>query len=108
MVPRKRESDKKPKLTADAVARWGVYGRNSTEDQAENETVQIQVDFLRRYAELNQLDIHDYYLDEGVSGASPFHERPHGARLLEDAKQGRIQGVLFYRVNRLGRRLLVV
>jgi site-specific DNA recombinase len=47
------------------------------------------------------------YADDGVSGTIPLHERPEGRRLLEDAKEGKFSTVLVYRLDRLGRSLLV-
>jgi site-specific DNA recombinase len=48
------------------------------------------------------------YADDGVSGTSPIHERPEGRRLLEDAKAGAFGTLLVYRLDRLGRSLLVI
>lgn len=94
--------------TAQAIERVALYARVSTEDQADAETIQAQVDFLRRYADLHAIHVVAEYLDDGVSGTIPLAERPHGARLLADAKDGKITTVIFYRVSRLGRRLAVV
>ena len=43
------------------------------------------------------------YADDGVSGVIPLHERPAGARLLRDAREGRFQTVLVYKLARLAR-----
>ena len=40
--------------------------------------------------------------------ARPSNERPEGRRLLEDAKAGRFDTVLVYKLDRLGRSLLVI
>ncbi len=48
------------------------------------------------------------YKDEAISGTVPMHERPEGRRLLEDAKTGAFETVLVYRLDRVGRSLLVV
>jgi site-specific DNA recombinase len=50
----------------------------------------------------------DVYEDDGVSGTIPLHERPGGRRLLEDAKEGKFSAVLVYKLDRLGRSLLVI
>jgi site-specific DNA recombinase len=50
----------------------------------------------------------DTYADDGVSGTIPLHERPEGRRLLEDAKAGKFDTVLVYKLDRLGRSLLVI
>jgi site-specific DNA recombinase len=38
----------------------------------------------------------------------PLHERPAGCELLEDAKAGKFDVVLVYKLDRVGRTLLVV
>ena len=43
-----------------------------------------------------------------MSGTIPLHERPEGKRLLDDAKAGKFGTVLVYRLDRLGRSLLVI
>jgi site-specific DNA recombinase len=48
------------------------------------------------------------YADDGVSGTTPLHERPEGRRLLEDAKADKFDAVLVYKLDRLGRSLLVI
>ena len=87
--------------------RVAVYARTSSDEQAENETIEVQREFLHRYCELHGLEVAGEYLDDGVTGTIPLAKRPHGARLLHDAKAGTFGGVLFYRVSRLGRRLAV-
>jgi DNA invertase Pin-like site-specific DNA recombinase len=41
-------------------------------------------------------------------GNHPLHERPEGRRLLEEAKEDKFVAALVYRLDRLGRALLVV
>ena len=86
----------------DKPKRVALYGRVSTEDQAERQTIQAQVDFLRGFCKLYGLEIADEYLDDGISGAIPLHERPKGPRLLGDAWT-LFSTVLVYRLDRLGR-----
>lgn len=97
-----------PAASSAQVERVALYSRVSSEDQADTETIQVQVEFLRRYAELHGLHVVDEYLDDGVSGTIPLEDRPAGARLVADARAGRLSTVIFYRVSRLGRRLAVV
>ena len=85
--------------------RVACYARVSTEDQAERQTVQAQIDFDRRYCELHGLTIAGIYVDDGISGTVPLDERPDGRRLVEDAKAGAFTMVLVYRLDRLGRSL---
>jgi len=43
------------------------------------------------------------FADDGVSGTVPFSERPQSGKLLDLAKQGKIEEVIVYRLDRLGR-----
>jgi site-specific DNA recombinase len=88
--------------TNQAVA---IYARVSTEDQAERETIQNQLGFLRRFVDLHALPFVDEYVDDGISGTVPLADRPEGQRLLIDAEAGRFGSVLVYRIDRLGRSL---
>lgn len=88
--------------TATAVA---LYARVSTEDQAERQTIQAQLDFLRKYCDLHQIPVAGEYVDDGISGTVPLDRRPEGRRLLDDAEARRFGAVLAYRVDRLGRSL---
>lgn len=90
------------------VRRVALYCRVSTEDQAERDTVQAQVDFLHKYADLHELVITGEYIDDGYSGTMTLEERPEGKRLLEDAQAGRFAAVAVYRLDRLGRSLKVL
>src|ERR687893_754538 len=82
--------------------------RVSSEEQRERETIEIQDEFLSQYCRLYGLDVAGVYKDDGVSGTIPLHERPEGRRLLEDAQAGRFDAVLVYKLDRLGRSLLVI
>ena len=82
--------------------------RVSSEEQRDRETIKIQRDFLKEYCRLYGLDVTGVYADDGVSGTIPLHERTEGRRLLEDAREGKFQTVLLYRLDRLGRSLLVI
>jgi site-specific DNA recombinase len=88
--------------------RVGVLLRVSSEEQRDRETIEIQRDFLNEYCRLYGQEIADIYADDGVSGTIPLHERPEGRRLLEDAKAGKFATLLVYRLDRLGRSLLVI
>jgi site-specific DNA recombinase len=92
-------------VSVPAVIRAACYARVSTEDQAERQTVQAQTDFERRYCDLHGIVIAGFYVDDGISGATPLEDRPEGRRLLEDAAAGAFDIVLVYRLDRLGRSL---
>src|SRR5919112_5683548 len=82
--------------------------RVSSEEQRERETIEIQREFLQEYCRLYSLEVVQIYADDGVSGTVPLQERPEGRRLLEDAKEGKFSTLLVYRLDRLGRSLLVI
>jgi site-specific DNA recombinase len=71
--------------------RIAVYARVSRENQADRGTIAAQVDFLRRYADLNGLTIVSKYHDEAVAGPTPLVKRPEGLRMLQDARAGQFQ-----------------
>ena len=83
-----------------------IYCRVSTDEQANNSTIENQVrnskDFLKNN---NSYEVYDYYKDDGVSGSIPFSERPAGKRLIEDAREGKFSHVIVNSTDRLGRSL---
>jgi site-specific DNA recombinase len=82
-----------------------LYCRVSSEAQADRGTIAAQADFLRRYADLNSLDVAHEYHDEAVTGPTPLLHRPAGLRMVQDARAGKFRVVLFYRVDRFARSL---
>jgi site-specific DNA recombinase len=91
-----------------ATERVALYLRVSSEEQRDRETIEIQREFLEQYCGLYELEVADTYEDDGISGTIPLHERPEGRRLLQDVREGNVQMVLVYRLDRLGRSLLVI
>jgi site-specific DNA recombinase len=88
--------------------RVALYLRVSSEEQRDRETIEIQREFLEQYRSLYELEVAEKYEDDGASGTVPLHERPEGRRLLEDAREGKFQVVLVYKLDRLGRSLLII
>jgi site-specific DNA recombinase len=97
-----------PDRHEDGAERIALLLRVSSEEQRERETIEIQREFLQEYCRLYSLEVAKIYADDGVSGTIPLHERPEGRRLLEDAKEGKFSTLLVYRLDRLGRSLLVI
>lgn len=80
-----------------------IYCRVSTEEQAtEGFSIHAQKDKLTKYASINDWDIVDYYVDDGISGKN-LTERPEVSRLIEDVNKGKIKNVLIYKLDRLTR-----
>ena len=88
--------------------RVALYLRVSSDEQRERQTIQTQREFLSEYARVMELEVVDTYPDDGVLGTIPLEERSEGRRLLEDAKAGKFDTVLVYKLDRLGRTLLVI
>ena len=83
------------------IRRVGLYGRVSTEEQAlKGFSIDAQVTALKEYCEKNGLKIVDVYLDEGISGAKPPLKRPALKRLLDDVEAGKIDMILFTKLDR--------
>ena len=72
----------------------GIYYRLSQEDERQGESISIdnQRTILRKYAEERGFEIHDEYIDDGVSGTT--FQRPEVQRLLDDAKTGVINTII--------------
>ena len=80
-----------------------IYCRVSTEEQAtEGFSIHAQKDKLTKYAESNDWDIVDYYIDDGISGKN-LTDRKEVSRLIGDVKNGKIENVLIYKLDRLTR-----
>lgn len=83
------------------IKRAGLYERVSTEEQAmRGASIETQIDNLTEYCEKNQLKVVGHYTDDGVSGAKPAFKRPAMSRLLEDVKDGKIDIVIFTKLDR--------
>lgn len=83
------------------IKRAGLYERVSTEEQAlRGFSIEAQIDNLTEYCEKHELKVVDHYTDEGVSGAKPPLKRPALQRLLDDVKAGKIDIILFTKLDR--------
>ena len=85
----------------ETILRAGLYERVSHDDQAKyGYSIKTQIDILNEYCEKNKIKIVDHYTDEGVSGGNAPEKRPELARLLEDVKAGKIDIILFTKLDR--------
>lgn len=76
-----------------------IYARVSTSDQhAENQLIE-----LRRYGAARGWTIVAEYVDQGVSGSKD--RRPALDQLVADVRRHRVQGVVCWRLDRLGRNM---
>lgn len=81
----------------------GIYIRVSTEDQAKDGfSIHAQREKLTKYAEANDWGIYDYYVDDGISGKN-LEDRSEVCRLINDVKEGKVNNILIYKLDRLTR-----
>jgi site-specific DNA recombinase len=97
-----------PSTNGRGSERVALYLRVSSEEQRERQSIETQREFLEQYHQLYGLEVVDTYEDDGMSGTIPLRERPEGRRLLEDAQQSKFDTLLVYRLDRIGRSLLVI
>ncbi|MGB9791757.1 MAG: recombinase family protein [Thermacetogeniaceae bacterium] len=85
-----------------------AYARVSSEEQQERGTIQNQIEFGEKYADLHGYKILKWYLDDGITGTIPLSERPGGKELLKDAEEGTFELLLVYKIDRLGRSARII
>lgn len=88
--------------------RVAVYARVSSEEQTERGTIENQIEFAIKYCDLHQLEIVEWYKDDGITGTIPLEQRTEGKRLQEDAKRKKFDLLLIYRLDRLGRSARII
>ena len=81
--------------------RIGGYIRVSTEKQVMGYSIEGQITQIEQYCQFNGYDLVDIYADRGISGKSM--NRPELQRMLNDAKNGKLDCVMVYKTNRLAR-----
>lgn len=86
-------------------SRAAIYIRVSLQEQSKyGFSIEGQLDELKQHCKLNNLGIHDVYIDRGASG-SKVAGRPELKRMLADADRGKFDLVLIWRISRLARNL---
>ena len=85
----------------DNVLRVGIMCRVSTEEQAlHGDSLEAQETALVEHAKANNMKIFKIYRDEGYSARKPVLKRPAMIELLEDVKSGKIDMVIFTKLDR--------
>lgn len=83
------------------ILRVGLYERVSTMEQSiKGYSIETQKSNLEEYAKKNNMKIVGHYTDEGISGAKPPLKRPDLKRLLDDVEAGKIDIILFTKLDR--------
>ena len=86
----------------------GLYLRLSQEDEREGESLSIENQklILEKYVTERGWKLIDEYIDDGYSGTN--FNRPGVQRLLEDAKNGKIDTIIVKDLSRFGRNYIQV
>lgn len=85
------------------IINTGIYIRVSTEEQANNGySIRAQEEKLTSYSKIKDWNVIDLYIDEGISGKN-IEERCELLRLIGDIKNGKVNNVLVYKIDRLTR-----
>lgn len=81
--------------------RVALYARVSTEEQAiHGLSIAVQQENLRNWANENHHTIVDVYVDAGISARKPASKRPDLQRLLDDVRAGKIDMIVFTKLDR--------
>lgn len=83
------------------ILRVGLMCRVSTEEQASSgDSLQAQEEALVKYANDNNMKVYKIYRDAGFSARKPVLKRPAMLELLEDVKNGKLDMILFTKLDR--------
>lgn len=86
------------------VIRIAKYVRCSSDEQKKNGyTIGDQLDLIDEFAADNELVSVGEYVDEGISATLEINKRKDLARLIEDAKAGKFDIVVFKCIDRFFR-----
>lgn len=81
--------------------RVALYIRVSTEEQAKHGlSLADQRDALIAYAAAHGMEVVGIYEDAGISARKPYKKRPALMRLLDDCRAGKIDTILFVKLDR--------
>lgn len=85
----------------DNILRVGIMCRVSTDEQAlHGDSLEAQETALVEHANTHNMKIYKIYRDEGFSARKPVLKRPAMIELLEDVKAGKIDMVIFTKLDR--------
>lgn len=88
-------------VNKEMIERIACYVRVSSQEQKlHGLSLDAQRDTLTRYAEEHGLKIIEWYEDEGVSGRKLIRRRPALQRMLNDAKAGKFDRIIFIKLDR--------
>ncbi len=81
--------------------RAALYVRVSTEEQAlHGLSIEAQTDALDAWAQANHVQVVGHYTDAGISARKPASKRPDLQRLLKDVQAGKVDLIVFTKLDR--------
>jgi site-specific DNA recombinase len=80
-----------------------IYARVSTEEQRERQSIETQYELGQSFCKVQNLPVFRVYGDNGVSGTIPLDRRPEGSQIFRDARLGKFDELLVYKLDRLAR-----
>jgi len=86
--------------------RYYAYGRTSTTAQKDAGNIKVQIDEIKAHAKKNDIEICEWFLDDGVSGSEEKREGINQMLMAFD-KNPDVQGCIFYSCSRLGREMRI-
>lgn len=88
------------------VLRCAIYIRVSTSEQSmHGKSLQAQKEYLEHYAQEHNMSVVGVYADEGKTARKELKKRKAIHALIEDVKQGKIDIIIFWRLDRWFRSL---
>ena len=91
---------------SEKIKRCAIYIRVSTAEQMmHGKSLQAQREYLERYADEHDMVIAGVYADEGKTARKELKKRKAIHSLLEDVKTGKIDVIIFWRLDRWFRNL---
>ena len=88
-------------MQQEKVLRVALYCRVSTEEQAiHGDSLMAQEEELRSYAAAHDMRVIGIYRDEGFSARKSAMSRPKMVELLEDVKAGKLDRIIFTKLDR--------
>ena len=88
-------------MNEDGILRIGIMCRVSTDEQAlHGDSLEAQETALVEYANTHNMKIYKIYRDAGFSARKPVLKRPAMLELLKDVKEGKLDMVIFTKLDR--------
>lgn len=88
------------KIKTNNELRVAMYSRMASPDMG---VEGAQIDSLAKFCSEHNVTYTELYLEQGISGKTPFNQRPAARKLLERAAAGHINCLLVSTIDRLGR-----